>query len=67
MAYEEPQKEVQEKLDATQKRVKEVKMHQKNMKGHKNFSEEEEKRKHSNLIGQLKYFPGKLLIYIHKL
>nr|CAB3262791.1 uncharacterized protein LOC100183298 [Phallusia mammillata] len=54
MAYEEPQKDIQDRLDATQKRVKEVKIRHKMLKGHKNLPEEEERLKHSNLIGQLK-------------
>jgi len=54
MAYEEPSKEVQESVELVQKRVKDKKVQQKLSLPTKSFDTEEERQKHSKLIGQLK-------------
>jgi len=52
MAYEEKPKEVLDKVDAAQKRIKDIIA--KNRNYGRNPEEEDERRKHSSLIGQLK-------------
>lgn len=52
MAYEEQPKEVLDKVDAAQKRIKDIIA--KNRDYGRNPEEEDERRKHSSLIGQLK-------------
>nr|XP_002121050.1 uncharacterized protein LOC100183298 [Ciona intestinalis] len=54
LAYEEPPKEIQDTVDLTQKRVKDLIQKQKNSTPRMNNEMEIDRQKHSNLIGQLK-------------